>query len=359
MTNETVAPYIGTEEPGQITVSAPVPKDPSEDLVRNHTDLLTRIVLDAENQSRIKAGSEGCVIWEPVFESGKQQPVSIVKFSFPEGQSIELVFRPTKGQFADIYMKYPVVRKYFPKLYMQIPVEDYRQNVLVLQRFAGWDEKHEWNSFQSLITDAAMFEQLCQQVFEMANALLHEPLMLQDIAPAKGHNVIYDTVARRFQLFDVDTVKYSDEPFVKKFMDFINPGHAGTTKEEAKYIMRMMQIYQRKYPKMPLSYMSAPYTRGTYHEVKDANRDGNDTLIYPTDPHYEQAYLSIDWRGPPGKDKLYPLQLQTEKGQAIISIRQDILDAVEADDAQTLYTLLQQYSGNILEREFVPQVFEQ
>ncbi len=314
-----------------------------------------RNIITTSNIGSLEAGEADGVKWKQVFRSGKQQPVSIVSFSLPEGVTLELVFRPTRCDFKSIFSKYPSVRKYFPHLYLSqtIPYDQQTtQDVLVIDRINGYEEKINGAEFIRHISSSENLDQLCAEVFEMVDEIYHEPLVLSDISPTRGHNVFYNTDTQKFQLFDVDTLDPSDLSHERKFMEFINPGQRVTDEKEIAYIMKMIQMYRKKYPNHSLSYETEEYFLGQYITVSEPS-ENEDGLIRQNDPNYESAYITIDWRGTRGQTNLPPIKLHIRKGKNIFSIRRDLIEAITENNTEEVKRIFEQCGASIIEERFI------
>jgi len=179
-----------------------------------------------------------------------------------------------------------------------------------------------------------------------------KPLILSDIAPTGGHNVIYNTNTKRFQLFDVDSLKPSDRAFEEKFMSFVNRDQR-MNDMEIRFLMRMIQLYRERYPDSQLSYEGDEYTHGQILEVAGPT-GALDNVIYPDNPYYEEYYrAAIDWRGTRGRKDLPLLTWQKRLGRDVNSINRELLEAIRKDDFEKTKQIVAQLGGRIVEKEFV------
>jgi hypothetical protein len=246
-------------------------KENIQKFILENENIIRNIVVSFLDKGSIGIGATDDFEWKQTFRSGKQQPVAIVKFSFlnSKRESFELVFRPTFNNFKDVCEKYPLVQKYFPSLYLNVPLEN-NLSVLVLERINGYEEKHNGIEFANYISNYDNFNQLCVESFEMVDEIYNYPLILEDIRPVLGHNVFFNTDTKYFQFFDVDTIKTSDLSYEQKFLEFIDLKMLGLSALDEKqiiFLMRMIQLYKEKYSDNNLSYETEEYVKGEYIKV--------------------------------------------------------------------------------------------
>lgn len=303
------------------------------------------------------SGSLNGITFETVFKTGVDQPVSIIKLSFPENISLEIVLRPTKGYYEDIYQQSDAVKKYYPHIYYnsEQPKDFLGHNcTLVLERIEGYEQKLNGEEFEKHIANPENFEKLCKEIFQMVNDLYKEPLILNDIYPTNGHNIIFNKNTDKFQLFDVDTIKPSDWSFEKKFMDFIK----GITKQpmmedkEIHFLLRMIQQYLEEYNVSQLSHESNEYTKVEYLKT-DKITESLDNYILPDNPDYKNCYRTIDWRGVEGKKDLPPLFVQKKTGKDHYQINCDLIEAIAQNNFEKAKQVISRLRGRIIEDKFV------
>jgi len=318
------------------------------------------IVLNGQEQGEFEGAS-----WTRLEKLGKQQPVSIVEFAFADGSETSLVFRPDElGKFGEYYQKYPAVRQHFPRLYMS-QVTAYGPDtrpVHVLEKIEGYHgdnhrDPENNRPFHELLDDSDKFEQLCHDMFVAVDDLLSESIMIYDTRPAVGHNVIYNTQSKQFQLFDIGTLRESDMTHVEKFIKFLEPGHELYNEREFTFIARMLQLYRDKYPGLELGFESPPYREAEYEVIAN----GIDTsvaegLIRPSDEEYEDTYRDfVDWRGTRGRpvDKLPVLKRTIKSGKDLFQINPLALDAIEKNDTKLLMEVSNENRGSLVSRTFI------
>jgi hypothetical protein len=319
--------------------------------IDRHTESVQTIAVSDLDTNR--TGEFGGVSYESTFRSGKQQPVHIVKLSFPEGETFEVVVRPTSGNFDELYERYEEVRKYFPHLYMKVNAEDeyhLKRKILVVERVEGYEEKSNGQAFYEHVTNEENFEQLCKEVFTAVDELHQKPVLINDVNAVSGHNVFYNTKTKMFHFFDVDSLKESDLSAERKFMTFIENGLR--VDAEIKFLVRMIQLYVEKYPEAKFSYEGEEYVKGNFEEVKDAKLE-DQGLIRPGSSDYEDAYRSLDWRGTRGRTDLSPLRLIKRKGKDVISTNPELVEAALANDFEKTKEMVEKLFGKITETKFV------
>jgi hypothetical protein len=300
--------------------------------------------------------------WRRTKKTGKQQPVSMMALSFEGGVELPVVFRPTRGEFKSYYERYDTVRKNYPMLYMSARVpytEELEQDMLVLEHLDGYHGDHQTGSnakdYQSLLEDPEKVDQVAADMFEAVDAILQDPLAVCDVAPIRGHNVMYNTSAQRFQLFDVDTLMSSDAPHAEKFLRFFIGDTLGTVDsvQEAAFIRKMIERYEAAHPDVPLEYMSDIHTRDEVVPASVADESSNTNLIRPGDDGYLKLYMGTDlyWSGnrpaePPA------LKHVKRTGYNTVSIDSEVRQAMQQKDDEHLRQLIRAKRG-ILARQFV------
>lgn len=314
------------------------------DLILSHSD-------DLRN---IGDGEKDGLKWRQTLSSGKQKPVCILEFTFPEGFIFELVIKVTSQEFMEIYEKYPVVRKHYPHIYLNQKVpyfKDAKEDVLVVEKINGYEEKLDKNKeFDMYIDNPENFEQMCKEVFDIADEILDQQLRLVDVMPTNGHNVIFNTDTGHFQLFDIDTVQEWPESKVSKFMEFIDPMQVRDNKNTA-FVVRMIQLYLQKNPESQLSYFGQEYRLGEYIKLsEDSTEEG---LIHPGDSNYEKAYKSFDWRGTMDRKNLPPIKLVVRKGRDRFFINEKLIEAAKEGDMEKAKEAIKECRGKIVEKVFV------
>lgn len=326
---------------------------PDEALLVQHATTILGPVREAVFSEDSQEGNEDGVQWRRAELIGKQQAVAIVDITFPDRPVLPTVFRPTHGMFREFYQEYPVVRTYFPKLYMSTTVPYGAQGtreLLVVEKLNGYHGDYQTHStiqeYRDLIATPKGFEQLCQDAFAASDTIHQLPLAFTDIAPLDGHNFIYNTGTKRFQPFDVDSLLRSDQPRIQKFVDIIEKGinRHSLSELDAAFALRMMQLYIDAHPDDELRWESDIFALAQY-AITDELQPSDGILLQTGSEEYEQAYRGVvDWMGTGSmpRENDYPvLKKVVRTGRNVLSIDPEMREAIMAGDVERFKALIE------------------
>lgn len=356
MTTEILDPYTPLPESQERIV----------ELVHEHEAAIAAMTKAAF--SGYPSGEADGVSWHVTSRVGNSTTFPLIVCDLSDGVQVPMALRPDTSGFKDLYEKHPVVQRYFPHLYGSVDevqeANGYTYgSVLLVERIQGYEGDGDpasasVTSFSELLNDPEHFEQLCQEMFEMADAVLAEPLAISDVGPGRGHNVMYNTITKHFQLFDTESITSSDKPYDAKFIDFITNIADVRNDKDITFFMRTLQHYHERYGKWPE--YTEPARLGHIGAAEPGDVAGeNLVLVHRDDPRYPHLLFSAESNGDIPQDKVSPetLKITAQSGTYTTGFKSDVLDAVTDSNAASLKELLinsdrASGSGNLINRTF-------
>ena len=218
-----------------------------QELIDNNAEVikhLAEINLGSRRSFDALEGTMHGVTFAPIFV--KHWKAALVRLMFPENKIVDVVFRKTSSTFfREAYEQSEVIRRNFPRVFMVHQTGGGEGGeILISERIDGFEENYNGEEFVAHIENPENFEQLCQDIFQSIDEIVQEPFHVTDIGATGGHNVIFNKHANRFQFFDIDTLKSSDDSPEEKFMEFAKGGFGKTDgyKDEqcVKFFVRMI-----------------------------------------------------------------------------------------------------------------------
>jgi len=353
----------------------------SEARLLQHAQTILGLVYQNVLKTDGGSGQAEGLSWNRTQLIGKQQPVALVDFALEDGSVIPTVVRPTGREFRNLYEKNDVVRKYYPRVFLSATLpyaNGFSRDLLVVERVDGYHGDYNKvptvKEFKAVVSTPEGMEQLCQETFQALDEILSAPLILHDVDPPSGHNMIYDTTSGHFRLFDVDTVSESDATYQEKFLKFLGStvdryGRSSIPKASIAYVMRTLQLYTAAHPDEDLVYESDT-TDVPEYAVSDEMYPTEGELLYTGSEEYKKAHArlvgwweSIAWEKdfPITWDKDFPvIKKKIRTGRYVSKIRPGLLEAAGNDDIdgfEKIITELQKgFEENLLtEKTFVEQ----
>ena len=163
---------------------------------------------------------ESQYIWQQVnSRTGKHQNVWKIVLESPGIRNITVAVRHGSVEYWELYYKYGIVQKYFPRLYVTFPREwgtgwkgpgirwVYAQDWIdgIQASTDTWVWKQWWQSFNELFSrDREKLYQFCWSMIDDFSVL---PITFSDIDATVGHNLMYDPRKNSYTLFDIDTIR--------------------------------------------------------------------------------------------------------------------------------------------------------
>lgn len=313
------------------------------------------------------------ILWHRQERLGKQQPVVIIGLTFPDSSRLPVVLRPTSGDFKSYYDDYPEIKQYYPDIYAAFSSgqeDEYKERTdLVLEMIDGFHGDSRDSAivagFKEILATTEGFEQLCRDIFEAVDTIHKLPLAVVDISPAQGHNVIYNIAKKRFQFFDVDTLRGSNKSHVAKFLSFVDRTIStfNNSEQQLAFTARMVQMYQNIYPNTELAYESGPKELVAY----SLGQESEDTIVLePTNPEYEVAFYAMARqlgvnaiRQSFNFVNAVSVKRVTKKGRDTIIIDPDMQAAALANDTEAMAKILvatKNRTSRLLITEFVEDI---
>ncbi len=187
-----------------LELTQPYSPEQVAELVRKYDACIIQAVHDVAVNGQT-TGQFASGQWRQTNRLGKQQPVFIMEFDFPDIARLPLVFRPTRLAFKDHYQEIEAVQRHFPRLYTCTEVsgdDGSSWQVLVVEKIEGFHgdsvSDEDVAAFFGHLEDSDNFEKLCQDMFQAVDEVFAEPLDIQDVRPVTGHNVIYNVKTEHF-----------------------------------------------------------------------------------------------------------------------------------------------------------------
>jgi hypothetical protein len=152
------------------------------------------------------------------FSNGKHQDVHGLIIKFPDGQEHKIVARQlTRRDFSVDYATEPSIQTHFPRIFASVNIPDeggHDRNFMIVERIEGEVERlsdSDDNGFKELIKDPDKFSQLIDDLYEQLRTYLNLGFSISDLAPVAGHNIAYNSKEDKFQIFDPDVFKITEE----------------------------------------------------------------------------------------------------------------------------------------------------
>ncbi len=226
----------------------------------SHLENVVHGILDTHDLREVAEGVIWDNIWKQIKRSPwKQQPVWIIDISDVDNNQYEIVVRPSGDRFGKIYREHAPIRKHFPKLYgyFQNPRKgdhNGRDSIYIIERIHGYEEKQTVHAadmdtikFEDFIEDDTLFLQFCEEVWHIIDDILSESLTITDFDPIVGHNIIYNTSEKRFQPFDIDTVRKSDSLYEYKLTQLLDDsGKRNYSEKRVRFLFFILGKIQAK-----------------------------------------------------------------------------------------------------------------
>ncbi len=293
------------------------------------------------------------VKYQVVFRSGKQQPVRIIHFTFSNGADGEAVFRQAFDipKIEGFYEK-TAVKNVYPELYLS------HKGVLVMECIQGFEEKRSGEAFAKHIESSVQFQQLINESFTMIDAILEGGLTLRDIAPAKGHNIIFDINAEKYRFFDVGTLYPREHSSaMEDFFYLADQVRLQTEKDRKNRIFWLLLIkkYREKYPNATVNHVGETFKMASIKRLANREEAGEypqENIVYPDNPLYDQLYKSFNWRGSltqgEDKSKWLPLLKTHSLKRTVTYIDEEFLKACDTADFELADKILEEKNQQII-----------
>lgn len=340
--------------------SVEVDKVPSfSETMKQYQDAIRKIIdhgieLSAESDPirNLDEGEIDNVKYRVVFRSGKQQPVRILHFTFPNGVSGEAVLRQVFDvQRIENFFQHPTVREIFPEIYLS------HKGVHVIECIQGLEEKRSGEAFAGHLESPDQFRQLVDESFAMIDSLLEDGFTLHDISPSRGHNIIFDINKRKYRFFDVDTLHNRESQTA--VMDFFRITEAlhnyGNNKRDMAFWFEMIRKYREKHPGATF-YHEGEATEiwqvDRLNSLEEAGQYPPESIVMPNNPIYEDRYRAVHWRGAytqgDDKSKWMPLHKYPQMRREISYIDENFLLACDKGNFESAEKILEQNQRQVI-----------
>lgn len=332
------------------------PREETREHIERHLPAIKELITDLYSSKRgdpVGAEApaielEGGVSATRIFRAGKQQPVAGYELRFPDGFVTEIVLRPvaSPSPFAENYGSSSTIRESYPTMFHREDIGR-NQEVLVVEMLRG---HHEWSSpekFRLSLEREGALDSLLDSMYRAADSLLAEGFGITDVKATQGHNVMFLPESERYQLFDVDTLKASNDSHAFKFQRFLGQVSA-TNETDLEFGMRMIERYDREHPGELAEAYSAK-DRPAYVPIKDQSKlkgipEGYE-LIPKGHPDHSKGHAECWMRGfdDAGPNTVYLKRFDRE----VFKIDQEVLEASRAGDMERLRARLIATRGEI------------
>jgi len=324
-----------------------------QDVIRKVVDYGIKIGQELDPIRNLDHGEIDNVRYQVVFRSGKQQPVRIILFSFPNGVNGEAVFRQARDiPKIEGFFDNQAIKDIFPEIYLS------HRGVLIIECIQGLEEKRSGEAFAKYIKDQEQFEQLVEESFTMIDAILESGLTLHDISPAGGHNIIFDTNASRYRFFDLDTISQRD--YASTAEDFFHitdtvSGHSKGDRSDTLFWLKLIKKYREKYPEARMYHegeTSEIWQVDRLNSLEEANQYPSENCVMPNDPAYENYYKVVHWRGAytqgEDKSKWMPLHKYPQMKRTVTYTDEDFLLACQKGDFELAESILDKNGRKVI-----------